>query len=113
MGRSTVYMILSEEEPTEAAVNRWLKTLAEPPPFVVFLLTAVERGAVLPTIASRCQEIRLRPAPRGEVAAALVGPGTPPRPAQQLAALGGGRAGGAAFAARGAGPDGQPATDPR
>ena len=99
MGRWKVYLILYAEELAEEAGNRLLKTLEEPPPFVVFLLTAIERGAVLPTIASRCQEIRLRPAPRAELAEALVASGTEPQRAQQLAALAGGRQGWAVRAA--------------
>jgi len=99
MGRSKVYVIVNAEELAEDAGNRLLKTLEEPPPFVVFLLTAVERGAVLPTIASRCQELRLRPAPRAELAEALVTSGTDPERAHQLAALAGGRQGWALAAA--------------
>src|SRR5205814_2910780 len=91
MGRAKVYIIVYAEELAEDAGNRLLKTLEEPPPFVVFLLTAIERGAVLPTIASRCQEIRLRPASRPQLADALVASGTDPDMAQQLAALAGGR----------------------
>ncbi|MCA1645237.1 MAG: DNA polymerase III subunit delta', partial [Chloroflexi bacterium] len=90
MGRSKVYVIVNAEELAEDAGNRLLKTLEEPPASVVFLLTAIERGAVLPTIASRCHEIRLRPAARAELAAALVGMGTAPERAAQLAALAGG-----------------------
>jgi DNA polymerase-3 subunit delta' len=100
MGRAKVYVIVNAEELAEDAGNRLLKTLEEPPLFVVFLLTAVERGGVLPTIASRCQEIRLRPAPRAELAEALVASGTEPERAQQLAALAGGRQGWAVSAAR-------------
>jgi DNA polymerase-3 subunit delta' len=100
MGRAKVYIIVNAEELAEDAGNRLLKTLEEPAPFVVFLLTAVERGGVLPTIASRCQEIRLRPAPRAELAEALVALGTEPERAQQLAALAGGRQGWAVSAAR-------------
>jgi DNA polymerase III subunit delta' len=100
MGRSKVYIILYAEELAEDAGNRLLKTIEEPPPFVVFLLTAIERGAVLPTIASRCQEIRLRPAPRTELAEALVASGTEPERAQQLAALARGRPGWAVSAAQ-------------
>jgi DNA polymerase-3 subunit delta' len=66
LGRKKVYIILNAEELAQDAADRLLKTLEEPPPFVVFLLTAVERGAVFPTIASRCQELRLRPLPRAE-----------------------------------------------
>ncbi|TME92198.1 MAG: DNA polymerase III subunit [Chloroflexi bacterium] len=100
MGRVKAYIIVNAEELAEDAGNRLLKTIEEPPPFVVFLLTAVERGAVLPTIASRCQEIRLRPAPRAELAKALVASGTAPERAHQLAALAGGRVGWAVSAAR-------------
>jgi DNA polymerase-3 subunit delta' len=103
MGRTKVYVIVNAEELAEDAGNRLLKTLEEPAPSVVFLLTAVERGGVLPTIASRCQEIRLRPSPRAELAEALVGLGTDAERAAQLAALAGGRQGWAVSAARDAG----------
>ena len=42
MGRTKVYLILYAEELAEDAGNRLLKTLEEPPPFVLFLLTAIE-----------------------------------------------------------------------
>jgi DNA polymerase III subunit delta' len=99
MGRAKVYLIVYAEELAEDAGNRLLKTLEEPPRFVVFLLTAIERGAVLPTIASRCQEIRLRPASRPQLAEALVASGTEAQRADQLAALAGGRQGWAVTAA--------------
>ncbi len=100
MGRHKVYLILYAEELAEDAGNRLLKTIEEPPPFVLFLLTAIERGGVLPTIASRCQELRLRPASRIQLAEALVAGGTEPARAQQLAALAGGRQGWALSAAK-------------
>ena len=100
MGRRKVYLILYAEELAEDAGNRLLKTLEEPPQFVLFLLTAIERGGLLPTIASRCQELRLRPAPRAQLAAALVDAGTEADRAMQLAALAGGRQGWAVSAAR-------------
>ncbi|MDQ3810714.1 MAG: DNA polymerase III subunit delta', partial [Chloroflexota bacterium] len=71
MARKKVYLIVNAEELAQDAADRLLKTLEEPPPFVLFLLTAVERGAVFPTIASRCQEIRLRPASRAELSGGL------------------------------------------
>src|SRR5438045_1652571 len=100
MGRSKVYVIVYAEELAEDAGNRLLKTLEEPPPFVIFLLTAIERGGVLPTIASRCQELRLRPSGRAELASALESGGLEPERAVQLAALAGGRQGWALAAAR-------------
>ena len=100
MGRRKVYLIVYAEELAEDAANRLLKTLEEPPPFVLFLLTAIERGGVLPTVASRCQELRLRPAGRAQLAEALVAGGSEPERAVQLAALAGGRQGWALAAAR-------------
>jgi DNA polymerase-3 subunit delta' len=100
MGERKVYIIVYAEELAEDAGNRLLKTLEEPPPFVLFLLTAIERGGVLPTIASRCQELRLRPAPRSQLASALSEMGAEPERAMQLAALAGGRQGWAVSATR-------------
>lgn len=100
MGRRKVYIIVYAEELAEDAGDRLLKTLEEPPGFVLFLLTATDRGGVLPTIASRCQEIRLRPSPRATLAAALAESGTDPARAEQIAALAGGRQGWALAAAR-------------
>src|SRR5215831_2549692 len=93
MGQRKVYMILNAEELAQDAADRLLKTLEEPPPFVVFLLTAVQRDAVFPTVASRCLEVRLHPASRAELTAALIERGADPERAVQLAALGGGRQG--------------------
>jgi DNA polymerase-3 subunit delta' len=93
MARAKVYLVLNAEELAPEAANRLLKTLEEPPAFVHFLLTAADRGAVLPTIASRCQEIRLRPAPRRELVEALVAAGAEPVRAERLAAVSGGRQG--------------------
>jgi DNA polymerase-3 subunit delta' len=100
MGRKKVYVILNAEELAQDAGDRLLKTLEEPPPFVLFLLTAVERGAVFPTIVSRCQEVRLRPAARPDLARALVGLGADEAHSIELAALAGGRQGWAVAALR-------------
>jgi len=100
MGRTKVYVILNAEELAQDAADRLLKTIEEPPRFVLFLLTAVERGAVFPTIVSRCQEIRLRPAPRGELAEALISLGAEPERAATVAALSAGRQGWAIAALR-------------
>ncbi len=47
---------------TTQAANALLKTLEEPPDKVVLLLTADALESLLPTIVSRCEVIRLRPA---------------------------------------------------
>jgi DNA polymerase-3 subunit gamma/tau len=44
---------------TEAAFNALLKTLEEPPPFVLFILATTEPHKVPVTIRSRCQHIPL------------------------------------------------------
>jgi DNA polymerase-3 subunit delta' len=48
---------------TTEAANALLKTLEEPSDKVVLLLTASTLESLLPTIVSRCEVIRLRPAP--------------------------------------------------
>lgn len=55
------------------AANALLKTLEEPPPKTALILVSPSRGALLPTIASRCQALHFPPAGRDEVAAALAG----------------------------------------
>lgn len=48
---------------TDAAANALLKTLEEPPSTTRFFLLAQNARAVLPTIRSRCGELRFRPLP--------------------------------------------------
>jgi DNA polymerase-3 subunit delta' len=48
-----------------------LKTLEEPPPQVVLILTALDAEALLPTIVSRCELLRLRPLPLAQLSQAL------------------------------------------
>ena len=48
---------------TIGAANAFLKTLEEPPGKVVLLLTATDADMLLPTIASRCRTLNLRPLP--------------------------------------------------
>jgi DNA polymerase-3 subunit delta' len=56
-----IAIILRFEEANQNAANALLKTLEEPPSQVVLMLTAQEPAALLPTIVSRCELIRLRP----------------------------------------------------
>jgi len=48
----------------QAAANRFLKFLEEPPPRTVWLLLTPEPGSVLSTIRSRCQPVRFTLLPR-------------------------------------------------
>jgi DNA polymerase-3 subunit delta' len=45
------------------AGNTLLKTLEEPPEHTIFILTALQASDILPTIVSRCQQIRFNPIP--------------------------------------------------
>jgi len=53
-----VYIIKNAERMWEEGASTLLKVLEEPPGDVVFVLVTDNSGAVLPTIRSRCQEIR-------------------------------------------------------
>lgn len=82
------------EEANEEAANAFLKTLEEPPSRVFIILTAQDVSLLLPTIASRCQKLVLRPLALETVARALVEKWQTPTPqAQLLARLSGGRLG--------------------
>lgn len=59
-----VILIDSAERMTPAAANSLLKLLEEPPRNWVFLLTASDASLILPTLASRCQRLRLKPFPQ-------------------------------------------------
>jgi DNA polymerase-3 subunit delta' len=54
------------------AANALLKVLEEPPEGTVFILAAREPSELLPTIVSRCQEIRFSPVPAKRIAECLV-----------------------------------------
>ncbi len=70
-----------------AAQNALLKTLEEPPGATCFLLTALRQRALLPTVRSRCQLVRLLPAGRDDACQRLMAAGCPQSLAQALAAL--------------------------
>jgi DNA polymerase-3 subunit delta' len=70
-GRWRVSVLCDFQRATPEAANCLLKTLEEPPPKAVIVLTAVEAQALLPTIISRCQVFQLRPLPVEQVSQAL------------------------------------------
>ena len=74
------------------AANALLKTLEEPPPRSVLVLVAESPEDLLPTIRSRCQQIRFGPLADGDVAALLetMHDELPPGEAEGIAALAGG-----------------------
>lgn len=94
------YVILDAERLSDTAANQLLKTLEEPPPGVVLMLTAQDAEALLPTIVSRCQEVRLAPVSRASIADHLQQRfSLEPESAQHLARLAQGRCGWAVAAA--------------
>jgi DNA polymerase III subunit delta' len=99
-GKRKVFVIQEIERATPAAANALLKTLEEPPPNVVLLLTSNRRDMVLPTVLSRCQVIGLRALPADEIVASLQARwGVAEDQAALLARLSGGRLGWAVGAA--------------
>ncbi|MBN1977545.1 MAG: DNA polymerase III subunit delta' [Anaerolineae bacterium] len=82
------------EEATTSAANALLKTLEEPPAYVVLAVLARDADTLLPTIVSRCQQVNLHPLPAPQVERALVERwGADPEQAKLLAHLSGGRLG--------------------
>ncbi len=77
--------------PNEAAANKLLKTLEEPPPRAVIILVTSGADQLLPTIRSRCQRVDFAYLGADAVAAALVADGVPSERAALLAKLAGGR----------------------
>lgn len=70
-GRSRVAVLANAERMTEAAQNCLLKTLEEPPPATVLILTTAYPDHLLPTCLSRCQMVALSATSRQELAAWL------------------------------------------
>jgi len=92
-----VFILRRIEQATAPAANALLKTLEEPPAHVVIFLTLTQGEQTLATVASRCQQIALRPLPTAQVAQALRERWhAPPERAELLARLSQGRLGWAA-----------------
>lgn len=88
-----VVLFLRCHEANPSTANTLLKSIEEPPPHVILLLTADTAEQLLPTIVSRCEALRLRPLPVGKVEAYLLGRGVEAGQASLLAHLSGGRPG--------------------
>jgi DNA polymerase-3 subunit delta' len=92
--RYRVAVMLRFEEAHISAQNAFLKTLEEPPPKVVLLVTAESPERLLPTVVSRCEVIRLHALPVEDVRQGLKERwGLPEDQAHLLAHLSGGRPG--------------------
>ncbi len=71
--RRKVYIIDEVHMLSNAAFNALLKTLEEPPPYVLFIFATTEPNKVLPTILSRCQRFDFRRIAVPEIVAHLQG----------------------------------------
>ena len=89
-----VYQILGAELLTLPAANALLKTLEEPPPNVVLILTIADGADLLPTLISRCQAVRFGFGSTEEIRSGLVAKySVDPGRADVVARLAGGRPG--------------------
>src|SRR5829696_960520 len=82
-----VFVLERADTMNDEAANALLKTLEEPPAYVVLLLLTDRPTQVLPTIASRCQPVRFDPPAPAELAARLEARGAPPAQAAAAARL--------------------------
>jgi DNA polymerase-3 subunit delta' len=92
-GKKRAALLLRFHEANENAANALLKTLEEPAPNVVLLLTAQSKEALLQTISSRCETLPLRDVPRGQIESALMACGEDAEKSALLARLAAGRPG--------------------
>lgn len=92
-GGRRVAIIDAVDEMNIAAANALLKLLEEPPPNVTLLLVSHQPSRLLPTIRSRCRELRLLPLNADDMATALALAGDAPQNPAPLAELSGGSVG--------------------
>ncbi|HUE85988.1 MAG TPA: DNA polymerase III subunit delta', partial [Vicinamibacterales bacterium] len=71
-GRKRVVIIREADALEQQAQNALLKSLEEPPPSTMFILTTAVPGVLLPTVRSRCMRMRFGRLTEAEVAEILV-----------------------------------------
>ena len=90
-GRFRVVIIEDAQRLMESAANAMLKVLEEPPKANIFILLAAESQMLLPTIVSRCCQVRFQPLEEEIVAQWLTRDGrVSPEQAAGIARLAGG-----------------------
>ncbi|MBE0413215.1 DNA polymerase III subunit delta' [Yoonia sp.] len=92
-GGRRVVIVDAADELNRNAANAILKELEEPPANTTLLLVAHQPSRLLPTIRSRCRELRCAPLSAGDLEKALNQAGHPAGSAESLAALAGGSPG--------------------
>jgi DNA polymerase III subunit delta' len=100
-GRRRAVIIDEADALVPAAQNALLKTLEEPPPSSVFMLVTARPDVLLPTVRSRCPQLRFRPLAAGDVAEALMARGLSEKEARAIAATADGSLGQALEASAG------------
>lgn len=71
-GRGRVEIVLDADRMKAEAANALLKTLEEPPPGTLLILTAVRASGMLPTVRSRMQTVRFGRLSTQDISAVLV-----------------------------------------
>src|SRR5947207_10569148 len=93
-GRSNIFIVQNAQDMNLQAANCLLKTLEEPEPGVVLLLTVPDAGLLLPTILSRVQQVPMQLLTTTQITSALVERwGIESQQAELVAALAAGRMG--------------------
>jgi DNA polymerase-3 subunit delta' len=82
-----IAVLLRFHEAHDSAANALLKTLEEPSPHVVVIMTARSVEALLPTIVSRCELFNLHTPTRDELQTALIARGESEESARLLAGI--------------------------
>jgi DNA polymerase-3 subunit delta' len=98
-----VFVIAEADRMNDESQNALLKTLEEPGSFAHFVLISSVPGRLLPTIPSRCQQVRFGPVPAARIAELLEAEGVENRTAVACARLSGGNTERARFLAAGEG----------
>jgi DNA polymerase-3 subunit delta' len=100
-GRRRVVIIDDADALVTPAQHALLKTLEEPPPSSVFILVTARPDVLLPTVRSRCPQLRFRPLAAADIVAVLVAHGHSERDARAVAATADGSVGRALEASAG------------
>jgi DNA polymerase-3 subunit delta' len=100
-GRRRAVIIDEADALMHQAQNALLKTLEEPPSMSVFILVTSRPDMLLPTVLSRCPQLRFRPLSAHDIAAALMARGHNETEARAVAATANGSLGQALQASAG------------
>jgi len=82
-----VFVLERVDTMSDTVANRLLKTLEEPPHFVVLILMTEALGKVIETVVSRCQPVRFDPLPATRIAELLAKEGVPAERAEACGRL--------------------------